>query len=514
MSMGLQTYRRKRNFRATPEPRGKVAAQRRNLSFVVQKHAARQLHYDFRLEIGGVLASWAIPRGPSLNPKERRLAVHVEDHPLEYGKFEGDIPRGHYGAGSVEIWDRGTWVPKSDPRTGLRAGKLKFTLNGKRLSGGWSLVRMGGRNQEPGKDNWLLIKERDEASRNGHDGDPKESPPGAGATGGKRSERPRLKPRKTRRLPNAKISPADPSSVESSRLDVKPGEIAGVKLSHPDRVLYPEQGITKQELAEYYEKIADWILPHVSGRPLTLVRCPAGHRKQCFYQRHADERIDSQIRRLRVREDGALKNWLVIDSLAGLVALVQMGVLEIHTWGSREENIERPDRMIFDLDPDPSLTWESLRDGARRVRDRLAQLGLAGFLKTTGGKGLHVVVPIKPKLSWSAIKDFTGRFAESMAREAPDVFVATMSKSKRRGKIFIDYLRNSRTATAVCAYSTRARSGAPVSLPLGWDELAVDVRADHFNIRNVPQRLAKLGEDPWHGFEAARRSISKAVQKQ
>jgi bifunctional non-homologous end joining protein LigD len=209
-----------------------------------------------------------------------------------------------------------------------------------------------------------------------------------------------------------------------------------------------------------------------------------------------------------------MKNCLVIDSLAGLIALVQIGVLEIHTWGSREGHIEQPDRLTFDLDPDPSLAWKTLHQAANDVRDRLLRVGLGAFVKTTGGKGLHIVVPVTPKLAWDEVKAFAKSFAQSMAADAPSLYVATMSKTKRAGKIFIDYLRNSRWATAVCAYSTRARTGAPVSLPLRWDELTSDLRADHFNIRNVPQRLARLRQDPWDDYEAARRPITKAMQKQ
>jgi bifunctional non-homologous end joining protein LigD len=204
----------------------------------------------------------------------------------------------------------------------------------------------------------------------------------------------------------------------------------------------------------------------------------------------------------------------VIDSLPGLIALVQMGVLEIHTWGSREGSIERPDRLTFDLDPDPSLPWKNLRHAAMELRERLSTLGLGAFVKTTGGKGLHVVVPIEPKNNWNHVKAFAKAFAESVVRDSPDLYVATMSKSQRAGKIFIDYLRNARTATAVCAYSTRARAGAPVSVPLGWEELRVDPRLDHFNVRNAPQRLARLREDPWSDYEAARRPLTKAMEKQ
>jgi len=328
---------------------------------------------------------------------------------------------------------------------------------------------------------------------------------------GLREDKPAKQIRRESVLPTAKVPRPGASSTATVRSSAHNDQVGGVTLTHPDRVLYPEQGITKRELAEYYEKIADWILPHVSGRPLTLVRCPEGHRKQCFYQRNVEDDVPTGIRRIHIRARKTMKNCPIIDSLAGLIALVQMGVLEIHTWGAREENIERPDRLTFDLDPDPSLPWKSLHGAASEVSDRLSVLGLSGFVKTTGGKGLHVVIPITPKHNWNQVKTFAKAFAESMAHDSPDLYVATMSKSKRKGKIFLDYLRNSRTATAVCAFSTRARAGAPVSVPLGWNELTADLRSDHFNLRNVPERLASLRKDPWYDFEAARRPLPEAV---
>jgi len=841
--MELDTYRRKRNFEKTPEPAGsKRARGAKQLSFVVQKHAARRLRYDFRLEIDGVLASWAIPKGPSRDPAERRLAVHVEDHPLEYGKFAGSIPKGHYGAGKVEIWDSGIWIPEDDPRKALNRGKLKFELRGKKLSGGWSLIRMGGKSADKdNKDNWLLIKERHDAAaadsnkrteseqvrrqtdyrrlrspsrdreektalsggtkkaalpkfvppqlatlvdavpagddwlheikfdgyrvlcrihnrratfltREGHDWtkrfgflteaalslplrdglldgevvalradgstdfqllqnslhehtdadlvyfvfdllrldgrnlqmeplltrkevlegllrknpknkhrdlirysehtigtgagtrlfqqacerslegiiskrsdqpyrsgrsrdwlkikcvhsqefvitgftDPAGSRTGfgalllgvyddgktlrhAGRVGTGFTERtlkelyPRLKKlaskqsplsqplerrfargvhwikpelvgevaftgwtedgllrhpafqglredKPARRIRRETTQPVETAATPAAKSEgnsrrkskAMSSEIAEFKLSHPDRVLYPEQGITKRELAEYYAQVAERMLPFVSNRPLTLVRCPEGQPGQCFFQRNGEEGISSAIRLLPMRDGKAKKNLLMIDSVDGLIALVQMGVLEIHTWGSTAKKIEQPDQLTFDFDPAPKLTWQVVRQAAAEFRERLGELGLTGFIKTTGGKGLHVVVPIAPTLDWDRAKAFCKALAERMAADAPKQYVATMSKSKRVGKIFIDYLRNSRSATAICAYSTRARPGAPVALPLRWDELKNDLREDHFNIRNVPARLRRMHGDPWEDFDSARRPINAALLK-
>jgi bifunctional non-homologous end joining protein LigD len=290
-------------------------------------------------------------------------------------------------------------------------------------------------------------------------------------------------------------------------------EIAGIKLTHPEKILYPEQNITKRDLALYYEAVADWMLPHLIGRPLTLVRCPEGRKKQCFYQRHVTESLRDPIRSIVVQEGRAKVSYVSVDSTAGLIALVQIGVLEIHTWGSRQDRLEQPDRMIFDLDPDPALPWKQVKEAAQALRGLLRDLGLVPFVKTTGGKGLHVVVPIIAKRDWNYVKAFAKRVAEHLVAQAPERYIATMSKAKRAGKIFIDYLRNARTATAVCAYSTRARAGAPVSVPLRWDELAADVRGEYFTIRNVPQRLRRLRKDPWDGYEEARAPLRESRLK-
>ena len=269
-------------------------------------------------------------------------------------------------------------------------------------------------------------------------------------------------PRATHPAPRAKTS--KPESVE----------IAGVRLTHPDRVLYPEQGITKKNLAEYYERIAQWILPHIKGRPLTLVRCPQGRAHQCFYQKHIKEDLPQGLHGVPIREQEAKEEeiYLVLDDLSGLIALVQLGVLELHLWGSREKRLEQPDRLIFDLDPGPGVTWEALREGAQAVRARLRELNLESFVKTTGGKGLHVVVPLTPAADWDRCKQFAREVAEACARRTPDAFTVNMSKARRTGKIYLDFLRNGRGATSVAPYSTRARPGATVSTPLTWPELA------------------------------------------
>ncbi|HEY1266200.1 MAG TPA: DNA ligase D [Candidatus Binatia bacterium] len=288
--------------------------------------------------------------------------------------------------------------------------------------------------------------------------------------------------------------------------------IGGVTLSNPERVLYLELGITKLDVARYYEEIAGWILPHVKSRPLTMVRCPEGYLK-CFYQKHIEDNLPESFKRINVKERRGSGRYVMIDSLSGLISLVQMGVLEIHTWGSRAEHVEMPDQLIFDLDPGAGLPWKRVVEAARFLRRRLAALELEAFVKTTGGKGLHVVVPILPQVEWNDAKQFTKMIAESVAREAPDSYLTNMSKAKRAGKIFIDYLRNGRSATAVAAYSTRARTGAPVSAPLRWEELDDVGGPGDFTLLNIRQRLKRLRKDPWATFFTSRRSILGEIHK-
>ncbi len=857
--MALERYRQKRDFRVTPEPPGKVGArQSQGHAFVVQKHAATRLHYDFRLELDGVLLSWAVPKGPSLDPNDKRLAMHVEDHPLEYGEFEGVIPPKQYGAGTVMVWDRGTWTPKADPREAYAKGHLKFELRGEKLKGIWNLVKS--RSGKYGGDSWLLFKEADDFarlgaqaaiadhrpdsvvtgrsideiaaqkdrvwnsnqsvaanvkggairkrrsgsgvtlakvkgarkaalperidaqlatlskspptgpnwiheikydgyrmlcrvvdgdvrifSRNGKDWtgnfpsivralarlpvttawldgeavvvddkgrtsfqalqnalsgaatapsyfafdllyldgvdlrgvalaerkrllegllsgmpatvkysehfaasgpaflqnvsalglegmvskrvdlpyqagrgsawqkikcaqrqemviggftDPEGSREGFGALllgvyqpdgrlsySGKvgtgfdaaslASLRRALAPLEQKKSPFhnpprgaeaqrahwvkpvlvAEISftewtndgtlrhpsfqglRADKPAAEvvreretnagdgdtredaASRLPARSAvntkakdAVAGVVLTNPDKVLYPEARLTKRDLALYYVAVGEWMLPHLRDRPLTLVRCPNGWDKKCFYQKNADDSIPEAISRVRIDDgDGGHSLYTMANSVAAIVALLQMGVLEIHPWGSRAGKLAFPDRIIFDLDPDEDLPWADVKQAVLVVKTLIESIGLAAFLKTTGGKGLHVVVPIEPTAHWDHVKGFTKAVAELLERTFPDRFTAKLLKVSRHGRIFIDYLRNAEGATAVAAYSLRAKANAPVSTPIDWDELKKDVRFAHFNARNVPARLAKMKADPWRKLADQAAGLTPAI---
>jgi bifunctional non-homologous end joining protein LigD len=294
------------------------------------------------------------------------------------------------------------------------------------------------------------------------------------------------------------------TSARVAKIGEAPPETRGVRLTHPERILWERPGVTKQGLADFYTEIADWILPHISNRVLSLLRCPSGVSQQCFFAKHPWHGLVGGPRRIDV---GEAEPMLAIDDLAGLLGLVQAGVVEIHPWGSTTDHLEAPDRLIFDLDPAEDVPWSAVIEAAHDVRTRLETQGLQSFVKTSGGKGLHVVVPLEPALDWDTAKAFTERVASEMAKSSPDRYLANMSKKARRGRIFVDYLRNGRGQTAVAAYSTRAFPDATVSTPLEWGELSESIRADHFKIDNLRQRLKFLKADPWPDFFSIKQRI-------
>ncbi len=837
--MALETYNEKRDFTVSPEPKGRRAKAGGN-SFVIQKHAARRLHYDFRLEMDGVLKSWAVTRGPSLVPGEKRLSVHVEDHPLDYGGFEGVIPEGNYGAGAVLLWDRGTWSPIGDPHKAYRKGHMEFELEGEKLQGRWHLVKMANRRNEK-RENWLLIKGEDEFARTESGPDILEELPKSVKTGRAIEElqggkAPTAPPRK-RKVPAAVEPPTDrelngpttphpqkikgtrkadlpdfvqpqlatlvksapsgkrwlheikldgyrlqarvddgdiqlltrtgldwthkfgeaivdafrqlpvkqaiidgevvvnggsgatdfsllqqdlsegrtdrfvffafdllhldgydltgaklldrkqalevclsssqpalrysehfgdegglvlkhacrlslegiiskigdapyrggrsrdwvkskcsarqefviagyvPSSVSNSAIGslvmgyydgdtlkhagrvgtgysnnvaqslfrqlqdlrtggspfgdkltsvekkdvvfLKPELVAEVEfrgwtadshirhatyrglredkqatdviretgeanaaggehreeparrsvdLTHPDRVYWPDAGVTKAGLADYYMAVWRFMAPYVVNRPLALVRGPDGIGKALFFQKHAWKGMNKQIKTAKDPADPSEEDIVIYD-LDGLLGLVQGGTLEIHPWGSTIEKWEKPDMVNIDLDPGEGTTWDDVIAAAHEVKARFEAMGLAGFVKTSGGKGLHVVAPVKPKAEWPEVKAAMKALADGMAGDSPDRYVSTITKSKRKGKILIDYLRNGRGATAVAPYSTRARAGAPVSMPIAWEELGNAIGPAYFTVNNAVARLEQIGNDPWADFRAAEAEI-------
>jgi len=560
----LATYREKRDFSVTPEPSGEAPTKKQSPSrgvaprgahppergrranrraggeekgsdqieagsfaYLIQKHAARRLHYDFRLELDGVLLSWAVPKGPSLDPKERRLAVRTEDHPIDYGDFEGVIPAGEYGGGTVMLWDRGTWEPIGDGRAGLEKGHLELVLHGERLRGRFHLVRTHGSPKARDNDkSWLLFKGKDEEVR------VKDQPVDeelTSVTTGRTmeeiaDERDRTwrsnRSEETKKAPQAKAARSAPkrSAVKAPAPALKdlvkqiPTSIAFTNL---EKVLYQESGLTKAALLAYYAVVEPLMMPLVASRPLTLVRCPNGASQHCFFQKHAKDGVPKAIHRVPIEEDdGEVADYMAIDDRDGLLAAVQLGSLELHTWGCHVDKPEKPDLLVMDLDPDPTVPFARVIEAALEVRALLEGIGLDTWVKTTGGKGLHVCVPIARRIDWDQAKAFTKGIAETLVDRAPDRYTANMAKAQRKGKIFVDYLRNGRGATAIAPYSTRARAGAPVATPLDWTELDGDLDPLALDIRTLPDRIDRWKKDPWKDFVDCKQTISaKALAK-
>jgi bifunctional non-homologous end joining protein LigD len=519
----LEKYRSMRDFERTPEPSGTPRPSAAGeLSFVIQKHAASHLHYDFRLELDGVLLSWSVPKGPSLRPGDRRLAVRTEDHPFEYADFEGIIPKGEYGGGTVIVWDRGRWLPDGDPRDGVKKGKLTFALVGEKLSGRFHLART---RLEGGKrEHWLLFKGKDEGAR--ADSDIVSERPES-VLSGRTVEQVAAAPdrvwhsnRAEKSAPSKRASGAvtatssRTSKATKAAVAAAPSDVVALvkrlplsfSLTSLEKVLYPEQNLRKAELIAYYASVASTMLPHVSERPLTLVRCPHGRAHKCFYQKHANEGVPACVRRVAIHEERKVEEYMTIHDMDGLVALAQMGVLEIHTWVGHADAVEQPDQFVFDIDPDEGLPWDQVVEAAVALRARLEDVGLTSFVKTTGGKGLHVVAPVSRALDWEQHKEVARAVSESIAREQPRRYLTSMRKALRKGKVFLDYFRNGRGATAIAPYSTRARVGATVATPLTWEELARGVKPSELNIYTVMRRLGEQG-DPWKDYGKVQQSL-------
>jgi bifunctional non-homologous end joining protein LigD len=276
--------------------------------------------------------------------------------------------------------------------------------------------------------------------------------------------------------------------------------IEGVRITHPKRVLYPGEKVTKRSLIEYYVAVADRILPHVAGRPMSLVRCPEGAGGECFFQKHASPGFPDALKQIQIRDKSGKQPYIYIEDAAGLAAAVQMGVLELHIWGSHVDTLDQPDRIVFDFDPDEALQFGMVKDAAREMRERLDALGLVSFVMASGGKGLHVVAPLRPKHGWDDVKGFAEAMARTLAAESPDRYLADMSKAKRKGRIFVDYLRNGRGATAIAPFSSRARKGAPVAWPLSWKALATLENAHPVSVSDAVAVLKKQRADPWKGY--------------
>jgi DNA ligase D-like protein (predicted polymerase)/DNA ligase D-like protein (predicted 3'-phosphoesterase) len=518
--MGLETYQKMRDFRRTPEPRGRISRANKR-RFVVQEHHASKLHFDFRLEMGGVLKSWSVPRGPSLDPTVKRLAVETEDHPVEYLKFEGTIPAGEYGAGEHMKWDGGTYrtIGAGDALEQLERGKLEFELEGERLRGAFTLVRMKGREGE-----WLLIKKQDgfaEADWELHLRQPvggkgtidekakgrrQEQEAGAGGRSeteghakGKRGKSVRKfdtekQARGEKIVPVARALKAEELKGD---VNVRVGREV-VRLTSLERVYWPEDEITKGELIRYYYEVSRFIQPYLKDRPLIMKRYPSGIRGPFFHQHDVDE-APRFVRTVGIEvEDGGVHtvDYIVGDNVATLLYMTNIGAIERHPWHSRVENLERPDWFVFDLDPGEGVRFQTICEvalGARRVLERI---GLDSYAKTSGSRGLHVYVPIKAIYSYEQVARLAEQVASVVAREHAEVATVERSKRKRgRGMIYVDHMQNARGKSVVAPYSVRPKEGATVSAPLEWKEVErKKITIADFHIKNMLRRIERKGE--------------------
>lgn len=436
----LTKYNSKRNFNKTKEPIGKLSKKSKKLTFCIQHHLARKDHYDLRLEHNKTMPSWAIPKGPSYNPNDKRLAIKVEDHPLSYKTFEGTIPKGEYGGGTVMLFDIGTYeIIKYEKNL------IKVIFHGQRLKGMWTLTHF--------KDNnWLLIKDKDYFNNY-------------------------IDIKKYKRSIKTNRTMKEIANNEKKKT---------ITITNPSKKIIGN--ITKQQIYSYYEKIAPRMMPYLENRLISTIRAPYGTTKEIFYKKHLEN------------SHGFLEKlgnyYYILDTIA-LLSEVQMNSYEFHIWGSNASKNNYPNMMVFDFDPDEKLSLETLRLGVKYLKEILDNLNLKAFLKTSGGKGYHVVIPFRTQITWKKFYKISEDIANILVNTYPDIFTTNIRKENRHNKIFIDYLRNQKSATSVAPYSIRLKKNAPISMPISWQELD-KIKPNEITINNVFKRLKK--KDPWEDF--------------
>jgi bifunctional non-homologous end joining protein LigD len=505
----LAAYREKRDLKKTPESSGKRAhpASKQPI-FVIQKHDASRLHYDFRIEFGGVLKSWAIPKGPSTNPKDKRLAMPTEDHPMEYGKFEGIIPEGEYGAGAAIVWDSGRYRNLSETNgreipidQALRQGRVKIWLDGEKLKGGYALTRI-----RPKPASWLLVKINDseaDARR-----DITKTAPQSVLTGKTVEE---LRKKAAQHRGRVEMS----ERRFGSRRETQGRQRAGsrnVKLSRPDKLLFPDDGIRKQDIIDYYERISEVILPHIKDRPLMLQRFPNGIGEKSFFQKNVSYYFPNWIKRTSVKKAGGKVTHVLCNDVSTLVYLANLACITPHIWLSRVPELKHPDLLVFDLDP-AGEDFGPVRRTAFALRELLDEVGLKGFPMTTGSRGLHVSIPLNREMDFDRVRAFARTVAELLAQRDPRQVTVAARKDQRRGRVYIDVMRNAYAQTAVAPYALRAKPGAPIATPLDWDELSdARLHSQRYNLRNIFQRIETVG-DPWKSIWRHPQALDRAQQK-
>jgi DNA ligase D-like protein (predicted polymerase)/DNA ligase D-like protein (predicted 3'-phosphoesterase) len=541
--MALKEYKQKRSFGKTPEPRGGKPAGK-SLLFVVQKHAASRLHYDFRLEMEGVLKSWAIPKGPSLDPADKRLAMQVEDHPFDYAGFEGIIPDGNYGAGTVMVWDTGTYEPLEEIKgargsketrvvTGTKAvqnkillkelhsGSLKFRLNGKKLKGDFALVQTRGR----GDNSWLLIKHRDKYATDKPviDRDKSvvskktleqiaKSPKSAQWESNKKTSGTRTTARpaggpKTKAAAATKIArnstaapvpQKDRKDLVNADEDTQTVKVAGHEFTfqHLSKIFWPKEKYTKRDLLNYYYQVAPYILPYLKNRPQSLNRHPNGITGPGFYQKNVSGKVPEWITTFPYHsaEDPEEKEFLVCTDEASLMYMISLGCIELNPWSSRVSAPDNPDWCIIDLDPDKKTTFDQVIEAAQVTKKVLDAAGVESYCKTSGSTGLHVYFPLGAKYSYEHSKEFARLVVELVHGQIPDYTTLERTVSRRKGKMYLDFLQNRPQATIAAPYSVRPKPGATVSAPLHWEEVKKGLSMQEFTIRTMQERVRAEGD--------------------
>jgi len=510
----LRSYRAKRDFRQTPEPASSRSRPRtsKRLRFVVQMHRASHLHFDFRLEAGGTLKSWAVPKGPSTNPADKRLAMQVEDHPLDYAGFEGRIPKGNYGAGEVIVWDTGTYetIDGTDAAKQIAAGSVKFLMHGKKLRGAYALVKI--RSREGQENAWLLIKERDQYATD---------------TSTRRDDRSVVSKRTLDDIadnPRARKWHSNRSASGGAQTKtVKPAHDEPVEIKRPEKVLFPRDGYTKADLAAYYEGVARWMLPHLKDRPLSLERYPDGVAKQSFFEKNVPRGAPSWLRTVSIAggEKRATVNYIVCDDKRTLAYLANMAAITMHVWTSRVDSLDQPDYVFFDLDPGERCPLAKLARVALALRSLLEEIGLKPLVKTSGGTGLHVLVPLRLEYDYPLVRAFGELVAHRLAEVVGDDVTLERSTAKRpQTAVYFDFVQIGRGKTMVAPYSVRARAGAPISMPIAWTTVQTMSRSRAKNaekeflqwtMMTAPAILRRRG-DAWKGAFAKPQGLERAVK--
>jgi len=497
----LSTYRRKRDFSVTPEPKGSPSSRppADGHRFVVQRHRATSLHYDFRLEAGGVLASWAVPKGPTLDPKARRLAMHVEDHPLEYFDFEGVIPKGEYGGGDVIVWDWGTWTPAddADPIDAIAKGSLHFDLAGQKLAGRFALVRKG---PASGREHWLLFHKNDEHAVPGWNADNHPESVKSGRTNDEVAAAPAAT-----WSSNALWNGATDDELEALAKLKREGwwSVGGreLKVTNLDKVLFPKdrrhRALTKRDLIAYYARTAPAILPYVAGRPINLHRYPDGVGTKGFWYKARPEHAPEWLGSFRHPDPGKDETevYSVFDSAAALAWAANFGAIELHPWTSTAEHPLRPTWAMIDLDPGDTTSFDDLLTLARLHRTALDHLGVEGCPKVSGRRGIQIWIPVADRYTFDDTRDWVERLSRITGELVPELVSWEWQKAKRGGKARLDFTQNAINKTLIAPFSVRPAPGAPVSVPIRWDELDdPDLRSDRWTIDDVEQRLERDGD--------------------